>query len=467
MQVIHLPLIIAVFCSPLVNHWAQACDGVEGNAPNLLQAEIADVSALCLKSTKDNRFYGFEPDAYIAASSDAPETRWSGIEMQAVDKNGKSGPIGYPDYKPPLETFLKKYTQSAPNYPDADIAKGKAILDLPAHPAAEKLTQFGPSYSCGVMGNDNCKNTFYDLTKDASARLANIVHPQSFAEFVTDPNYSLATNRMAALIYNKALKVREGKLKNPGDFYQDLETSFSSLGLSKDKTDHMVWTFMNVMTTQGASFQTWERDRYGDSARAAGAALGVIVSTAGYLDAMTRNSGKMYSIPATIQTHCDYARPYHFWLAASLARELKAQGHSDGDILHAVHDVESIYEQFGPIFGGSPTKLNPSAVIDGDLHSAYNVETQKNIVYNDFGALWGIHSMPGEKGEPTLDLDASVRKAYNNAGTSTAEEKAGTAAMLHIVALAVGDGMDSKVLFQWKQRIVPDQSYNDLINFTK
>jgi hypothetical protein len=457
---------LILFVWPLISVTAAEPPCFDEQNSKLLTPEATEASKVCLTATTNNEFKGQEPTVYRLAASPDPNKRFEGIEMQASGEIPLSRNCGYAGYVPPLENYIKKYTQTAPQYSAADVQLGSRVLQSEDSTPAKEMAVFGPYYSCGIIGNAHCKSTFSDLMSDMAVKTGNIAHPKSFVEFVTDPRYSVAANRMADLIYNKALKVKAGTLKNAGDFYKDLKTAFSSLHLPPAQTEHMIWTFINVLDTQGPSLQYWFHDGYySEAARPAVVAASIVSSTMSYLDSTSRSSGKMYSIPSSITTHCDYARPYHFWMAASLARELKTQGHSDVDVFSAVHQSESIYEQFGGIGSASATKQDPSISVNGDLHSAYNVETQKNIVYNDYGALWGIKSASNQN-QPTLDLDSSILKEYNSAQKPNgSDQNGGFGSVLNIVSKAIDSNVDAKIMFQWKQVIDPDEAYKQLQPF--
>ena len=95
--------------------------------------------------------------------------------------------------------------------------------------------------------------------------------------------------------------------------------------------------------------------------------------------------------PKSIQSRCDFTRPYHFWMAAYLAHRLEVSGqYSNQAIVSAVHGLEFVYE----VAGAVATKQGYDAVMaakgHGVLFEAYQRETQKSILFNDAGALYGV-----------------------------------------------------------------------------
>jgi len=138
---------------------------------------------------------------------------------------------------------------------------------------------------------------------------------------------------------------------------------------------------------------------------------------------------------------------------------------SDADTFFAVHKSEVIYEQFGGYQNSSPTKKDATYVVNAPLHCAYCVETQKNIIFNDAGAIWGIRN-ENSSTVRQINLDPVMLSVYNSARDVDPGNSSGTSNPLMNIAAglaahAVNVSPDS--IFNWNVKIVPDASYNALV----
>ena len=117
--------------------------------------------------------------------------------------------------------------------------------------------------------------------------------------------------------------------------------------------------------------------------------------------------------------------------------------------MEAVHVVDQIYEQFSK----AGTKRDTNEVLKSETHDWYNVETQKNIAFNDVGAYWSLT-------RKSIDLDQAFLKMYNAA---SAPEKAGQTVsnpLNDVVKHLTGFDMDA--VFNWRARLGSEEAYKSL-----
>lgn len=131
------------------------------------------------------------------------------------------------------------------------------------------------------------------------------------------------------------------------------------------------------------------------------AALSTIATGSTYLDSLSSKDGHLYSMPKEIKTGSSYTRPYHFWLSAALAREIAQEGYSREAAVEAVHRIGLVYE----------LKASNLQTLDTHLlgfHKGYTRETQKDVLFNGAGAIWGVRQAAGKLGGLELDLDPTL-----------------------------------------------------------
>jgi len=348
-----------------------------------------------------------------------------------------------------------------------DITNIKENFQTSKHPPSfDEMSEIGPAYSCGVFGNTSCQTTFGDLMRHMNVIGEGVLqsHPEALEDFLINPSYILPMKRLVNILGEKVKAVAEGTNKNPGDFYSDLQIAFNSPHLTSAQKDKMIWNFIKVYSSQGPSLSLISVSSFATDSQCGVVNLyagSLVASMLSYLDFATTKQGKPYSLPIGVTTHCDYARPYHFWEAAALAHELKLDGHSDSDVFLAVHKSEVIYEQFGSYQSKSPTKKDPTYVVNAEFHCAYCVETQKNIVFNDAGALWGIRN--SNKKANSIDIDSLMLKIYNASGSSNSSgtQNSMQNILAQMASHAINVSPDS--IFNWNIKIVPDAAYEELV----
>ena len=267
--------------------------------------------------------------------------------------------------------------------------------------------KFAAGYACGdFAGTRRLPEGFPEnFRSHGTPTRILILSPMQRIALGSDPHAIKAMSHLVLTVLDKYERAKNGNSVAGRILLDDVQDSFKNCGETKQKCEELGWDFLAVYATRGARVS----NLFMESNRENGpvfAATGLIASMLSYLDGYAISKGKNpYSLPSTVRTTCDYTKPYHFWMAAYLAHRLQMEGASPEGILKAVHGVELIYEQFG---GSAGKKAAPSVVSD-QLHGWYNVETQKNIAFNDMGAYWALNQ------SHSLNGDQVFLKLYNSA----------------------------------------------------
>jgi hypothetical protein len=259
-----------------------------------------------------------------------------------------------------------------------------------------ELKDFGAIVGCKV--HSECIDAFRQVVTEAQyGWLDNsaILFGDLFVEVMTDPSYLKPVARVATMLEQKVkldqLKIPNTKDTKPTDLFSDLKKSFMTDGASAADAEEKTWKVLAIYSIRGPAFDNLYPMMFKENLPVA-AGIALIGSALTYLDEYAiQHALPLYSYPKSIQSRCDITRPYHFWMAAYLAHRLKTSGNfSDDAIVGAVHGLEFVYE----VAGAVATKQGYNAVMaakgKGTLFAAYQRETQKSILFNDAGALYGV-----------------------------------------------------------------------------
>lgn len=294
----------------------------------------------------------------------------------------------YPnELKSQFTQVFHKHYQGATRKEDIELKDFGAIVGCKAH--AECLLAFRQVVTEAQYGSI-----------DASALLLGDL----FVDVLTDPSYlkplarleHLLTQkvRLAQLSQNNArLDTSGGTSGNDlGDIFSDIKKSFLADGISASEAEEKTWKILALYSVRGPAFDNFYPLMLKENLPVV-ASIGIMASALTYLDKNALAHGlPLYSYPRSVRSRCDTTRPYHFWMAAYLAHQLKkTSAFSNEAIVSAVHGLEFIYE----VAGAVATKQGYDAVVNArksgsTLFSAYRRETQKSILFNDAGALYGV-----------------------------------------------------------------------------
>ncbi|MEW6056046.1 MAG: hypothetical protein AB1540_05475 [Bdellovibrionota bacterium] len=231
----------------------------------------------------------------------------------------------------------------------------------------------------------------------------------------TFPIYQEAAARLALLVQEKVNDAREGRRVH-GSLFEDTVSSFIQSGDTLSEAIEHSFRLLGFYGSRGVAFimffdRPWKASSIVKPYNLPlFTAVGTIAAALPYLDAVTRSNGHPYSLPIEITSSADYTRPYHFWYAAELAREIAAKGFSPEDALEAVQRLGFAYEMFADVATNHPKHLKS----DPNYH--YNIETKADVFFNGLGAAWGLKMLNPEAKRTVIDADrqlAEILKAWD------------------------------------------------------
>lgn len=220
----------------------------------------------------------------------------------------------------------------------------------------------------------------------------------------TDSRYVQGLAIAARTLESRVAAAQSGSLPASGsssDFFSDIQSSYVQAGFDAATATNMAYTFIAYYGARGASVEftsslaTAENYPILVSAYVISAAIGV-------LDAYTLSSGHPYSFPPSQATHCNYGRPYHFWLSAFLARQLVLDGHPGRSSEIAAHIAGVGYE----MAAGTSTRIPYVSLTLPSNHPSNN-SIRMNIAIDDAGAKYGASVGSGDSPD-TTDIDDRI-----------------------------------------------------------
>ena len=247
--------------------------------------------------------------------------------------------------------------------------------------------------TCAIMDSE-CRRS---LAPILSMMKSAVVHalPDVRTDVMTSDIFWQATAKLAVKLMKKAMLASNG-IGPTGNLYEDAYNSFVECGAQKDVAKEGAFKLLALYAIRGTNYATlneyrdYKSDK--DESKAFRDSFMILQYSINFLDAETWRSGHPYSYPSQITTSCNYSRPYHFWLSAYLAHELRKKGIDGKVAVRAVHTAGLDYEYVG----GTTHKRSMEA--EGDF---YRTETLKNIAFNDMGAFFGAsdqnRSLDGNK----------------------------------------------------------------------
>jgi hypothetical protein len=251
--------------------------------------------------------------AYTDSMGPTLEDRLRGLKEQ--EANALATLQAYSPKTTDLYTALSEQAKSPVGYSRDHATQFSAQFDKQVRTDQTTLAGFkiGGAEGCGVL-NTGCKKAFNALADLMS--LSNIDNggvlslPSIWKEIGTDSRYQKPLAAVAVKLASKIKAMQSGKSQDAGDLFTDIQSEFVASGISQSDSTEMTWKTLALYATRGASggpfFSLSDKENAGTFSSVA-----LMASDISCLDGLSLPKGKIYSLPASIKTTCDYTRPYH------------------------------------------------------------------------------------------------------------------------------------------------------------
>ena len=273
-----------------------------------------------------------------------------------------------------------------------------------------------------------------------------------------DPTYVrgavIAARRVLAYFSsptNSGAPLTIGLPGSAGNLYSELIQAYGEAGLSATSAEDHAWDLLGVLSTNGADTSLYVSRAFRNPNPQLLLAIQVLSAGPVAIDALRIPAHLApYSYPAGLRTTCNYSKPYHFWMAAYLAR-LEARTQRDATAgLYASWIVELGYQMRSETFGRKPAR--PFTV---DSRDDGNDRIRLDLAFAAAGAVYGKRNATLSK-ETTLDVDRALTKLIDGAGPS--------AYMNPLEAESLWSGTGADGYFEWRKLFAPDAALNSLLS---
>jgi len=247
--------------------------------------------------------------------------------------------------------------------------------------------------------------------------------PKLYVKLLSSEKISNGLHHAAKLVLEHAQVIaRNQPLSEKANLFDDLVAGFLRAGFTSIQAVDLTWESLAVIASTGPNlYSRLSGIQIPKVGYPAAVALSIIASTTPILDLRGQIPNRMYSFPKGIEVTCDSGKPYHFWMAAYLSRELRKTGASFEISSAAAYILQKGYQtqNFGSrkgfgILGSTP--LSPSSNV-----------VRMDLAYSTVGALFGAKSFErsqNTQAEKVISIDNAYQTLIKNAGYN--EPKSGS-----------------------------------------
>jgi|GEM_PF-1577173 len=155
--------------------------------------------------------------------------------------------------------------------------------------------------------------------------------------------------------------------------------------------EQRLWDVLTVLATRGAAWAT-ATDMVRNDNRGTFAALMVLSAAMPLLDQRGLAQSKAWSYIADATTTCYQPKSYHFWMAASFARQLHNSGYSHHTAELVPVLLGAMYESGSTTYGRQPDDVFFVTTFDPIVN-----RTRRELTHHRLGAKWSIRPETLEK----------------------------------------------------------------------
>jgi hypothetical protein len=300
--------------------------------------------------------------------------------VQLIERAANSDVTYPPEFVSATEEKLKKQTNLTDIFANAKAKFADHACDLVVDPAKPKLLKGCLAAAAFLVE----QSSPHEVGGEQAAFVPLI------RKVLIEPVYVKAAAKMAVKMMKKMEPVLahpenfESTSQNFGDFFEDMVSSFqeadptASDQVNKDRA----FDLLALYGTRGSGFSFFVYLSQKENL-ALSPSLNIIAAAVNILNRASLYSDKLYAFPSFVKSHCAVGRPYHFWMAAYLARIAIKTGQFDKEsIFSAIHALRVAYKLIGP------SSVWQTFFIP-ELRLGYTFELQKDLVFGALGA-YGI-----------------------------------------------------------------------------
>ncbi len=234
------------------------------------------------------------------------------------------------------------------------------------------------------LDSTNCVKALKSIEQRASTAETGVANIELWEELYSNRKYDEGL-RLAAL----KLKSRmDGNFAKDANIFEDLQSSFRDSGMTPAAAVEATWNTLGAISNGGQNTSKRTDTFDPDWTLQKSVSLNLIAASMTYIDMKKEDKGyPLYSYPKEVQTTCNTQKPYHFWMSAYLARELRKQNISEDTAERAVYIAEQGYQ----IRRGAAATTN-SILTREPFDPAHQI-VRTDLAFAAAGAVFGAQSM--------------------------------------------------------------------------
>lgn len=266
-----------------------------------------------------------------------------------------------------------------------------------------------------------CKKALEEISKigkpstENSKRMTPDAWKAIYEKVEYDKGLSIAASALREIVTHP-----EGNLRSDTNVYDFLQKSFLKSGMPLDKALRATWDTLGAIANAGPSTNFRARS-ISDGVKTSN--LNMIANAMGMLDYLKQERGwPLFSYPKTINSSCDSAKPYHFWMSAYLGRKLaQDQNLSREDVTKYVVLSEKGYQanrELGRPFSSSG---HLSTMLKREDFDPAQQVIRMDLAYSAAGAAFGAESTSKIPAEHPYDVNKTIVNLIESSGKTMSE----------------------------------------------
>lgn len=259
----------------------------------------------------------------------------------------------------------------------------------------------------GLLKANSCRKNTAAITAQMFPRVGGRPMASLYHEFFTNAAYDEPIRDVARTLIKR---FRDPQPDSSANLFDDTKSAFLKHGFNEDQATEASFRLLGLISGGGANMKNrLSQYRFAQQKWPAVTGITTIAALLPALDSKYAGSGHLYSYPSSVKTHCDHAKPYHFWGAAYLARHAAQQTGEPETSASAAFVASKGYQIFSTSGGRKPGSILKL----GTFSPAANV-LRMDLVYSAAGAVFGASS--SVKKSTSLDVDSGLQNLVGSAG---------------------------------------------------
>lgn len=220
-------------------------------------------------------------------------------------------------------------------------------------------------------------------------------------------------------------KIQNNSFSHEDNIFDEIRTALEATGLTKKEAEDEALQALGVIATGGPNFARRANlldiktfpicvdAGFIDSCNPNFVFLSAIAEGIAHADMLKMESAKdpsLYSLPQGYTFPCDAGKPYHFWMAAALTRELQKLGHKSGGARAAVYLSQMGYQT------GRPYNAKTDELFNRPRFGTLENSSRIDLVLAAAGTRFGADVGDGKSSKP-VSLQEALRQNVLAGGT--------------------------------------------------